>query len=370
MLTRRPAADAVGGFGEDLPYIVLSRRTLPWERRGFGSASPPNTPWLALVVLRQDECDVRENVAIADVVGAAPAPRFPAGQGPRGHRQAAAHAQQLLPRVAEVPLLCHAREVNLADTALAMARRRLVRDRDRQPDPDRQRRARHAVRRAASSRSRSATTCSARGDAVADRAGRLELHQHPHGRHVPAPDPGDEPERVRGRRAHSDPPTSCSAPDREGAPGTAAYRGPLSGHLPSAPAPEADRSLDVARELGRLLAAADGRFLREMIAWRRGDALSAAQQASAHAVSAAFTGSTAKRAVAGRRPCPRSPLWRRSRARSAAAPGAPIAGASPRSRASRPSGSRRNGGRRRPRPPPDPLAELRRERDRIAEEAS
>src|SRR4051794_35696974 len=76
VLARRPAADAVGGFGEDVPYVVFSRRTLPWERRGMGAAG---APWLALLVLRSDECDLRDNVAIADVVGAARAPRFPAG---------------------------------------------------------------------------------------------------------------------------------------------------------------------------------------------------------------------------------------------------------------------------------------------------
>ena len=122
VLSRRPAADAVGGFGEDVPYIVLQRRTLPWERRGLGASSPPNTPWLALLVLRQSECDVRENVPIAEVVGAARAPRFPAGTKVRSVTVKPPRTlQQLLPRAAELPLLCHTREVNLADTALAMS---------------------------------------------------------------------------------------------------------------------------------------------------------------------------------------------------------------------------------------------------------
>src|SRR5262249_36098679 len=52
--------------------------------------------------------------------------------------------------------------------------------------------------------------------------------------------------------------------------------------------PAQDRSLDVARELGRLLAAADSRFLRKMLVWRHGNTLATTEQTSAAVMSAAL----------------------------------------------------------------------------------
>ena len=52
-----PPASSVGEFGELLPQIVLTRRTLPWERR-IGANTPDSVPWLALVLL--DESEIRD----------------------------------------------------------------------------------------------------------------------------------------------------------------------------------------------------------------------------------------------------------------------------------------------------------------------
>jgi hypothetical protein len=293
VLSRRPAADAVGAFGEDLPYIVLSRRTLPWERRGLGASSPPNTPWLALLVMRQSECELRENVAIADVVGAARASRFPAGTKVRSVTVKAPRTlQQLLPRAAELALLCHAREVNLADTALAMsdddgwfaivAANRIPIGSDAPGTP--------YVACLVSLEERDdllGATPATQALVVLDAwSFTSTLTGGTFRRLIWATS-----QQLFGAGA----PTSSGhvvlgATDRAGAPGRAAYRGPLTGHLPGPTAlPAPDRSLDVARELGRLLAAADGRFLRELIAWRRNDALAAAGQASAAVVSGALS---------------------------------------------------------------------------------
>jgi hypothetical protein len=49
-----PPGSATGEFGDFLPQIVLTRRTLPWERL-LGQQSPSGTPWLALLLLDEDE---------------------------------------------------------------------------------------------------------------------------------------------------------------------------------------------------------------------------------------------------------------------------------------------------------------------------
>ena len=52
---RYPAADAKGAFSETFPHIVLSRRTLPWERRLKGDDPKRPRPWLALLLLNEHE---------------------------------------------------------------------------------------------------------------------------------------------------------------------------------------------------------------------------------------------------------------------------------------------------------------------------
>src|SRR5215213_8663745 len=52
VLAVHPADQATGGFADDLPFVVLRRRTLPWERAGFGQTG---TPWLTVVVTRENE---------------------------------------------------------------------------------------------------------------------------------------------------------------------------------------------------------------------------------------------------------------------------------------------------------------------------
>jgi len=59
-----PADGVKGVFSDTLPHVVLSRRTLPWERTpGTGQKAPPGSsalacPWLALLLLSQDELGI------------------------------------------------------------------------------------------------------------------------------------------------------------------------------------------------------------------------------------------------------------------------------------------------------------------------
>ena len=52
VLAVHPAAGADGAFGDALPFVVLRRRTLPWERSGFGQSG---MPWLTVVLTREGE---------------------------------------------------------------------------------------------------------------------------------------------------------------------------------------------------------------------------------------------------------------------------------------------------------------------------
>src|SRR6185437_15075571 len=46
VLSCHPPKNATGAFDQELPHVVLGRRTLPWERPGPAGAPP----WLALLV--------------------------------------------------------------------------------------------------------------------------------------------------------------------------------------------------------------------------------------------------------------------------------------------------------------------------------
>lgn len=100
-----PAAGLTGDFADDLPFVLLERRTLPWERAGFGLAG---TPWLALVLTRDD------GTPEATLV-----PHSGPADGPAGTLRAADLATQtrLVPRPDEARLLVHVREYNATDAA-------------------------------------------------------------------------------------------------------------------------------------------------------------------------------------------------------------------------------------------------------------
>jgi len=119
VLSTFPPAGADGSFGSRLPQIVIKRRTLPWERDLAGQ--PSSTPWLALVVIAEGEAELKLNQPVADCVtpdvtldGVAET-----ALGSALHvRRSVVH--RVFPTRLDVPLLAHAREVDINDTELMM----------------------------------------------------------------------------------------------------------------------------------------------------------------------------------------------------------------------------------------------------------
>lgn len=129
-----PPPGADGDFTRVLPHVLLQRASLPWERNP-GSDRPPNAPpWLALLVLAEDE--FTPSTVAASSLGATPpagAPAFEPLQAEPGDDPAQpvsvididlTLADVLLPTWADLPWLAGVREVNDADArALLVANR-------------------------------------------------------------------------------------------------------------------------------------------------------------------------------------------------------------------------------------------------------
>ncbi len=115
VLSTFPPNDAVGDFSTRLPQIVLRRRTLPWERRS-GDAQP-DAPWLALVVIAEGEGELITGQPAG--VGM-PDPQDRDADTCTVLRVSERVVGQVFPRPADLSLLCHVREVDIADTELAM----------------------------------------------------------------------------------------------------------------------------------------------------------------------------------------------------------------------------------------------------------
>ena len=283
VLAAHPVDTASGGFADDLPFVLLRRRTMPWERAGFGQTG---TPWLSVVVTREDEA------ALATATGTL--------------RCADVATQtRVLARPAEVRLLAHLREVNVEDTVLAggdddgwqavVVANRLPRT----PGPWRA----------------TLVGLDGRTDLLGGTPtlGLAALFSWTFT--VTGGGGGFGPTAaglVPSRYAAADQGAAVDAAgrvlltrlDRTGRAGPVRYRAPL---LPGWPAPvpadtaeEPDITAVSAFELGRLLAAADARMLRELAQWRR----TRLQAGSAEGVAHLDAATLAPRAVA---------RWRRAR---------------------------------------------------------
>ena len=123
ILSTFPPAGSRGAFGTRLPQVVLRRRTLPWERSpdlDHDVATTP-TPWLALVLLAEGEGQLQTDVHVKDTV----TPGVSIGDDadvPKGAcvEIPASVVGQVFPTRDDLPMLCHLREVDLADTELAL----------------------------------------------------------------------------------------------------------------------------------------------------------------------------------------------------------------------------------------------------------
>jgi hypothetical protein len=276
---RHPEIPSRGAFGDRLPHLVLGRRTLPWERRG-----PNGMPWVALLVVAKSEATLAtgtvRTLLPAPVLAALDATEPIEGDPPVTVLRfgQADVLRNVLPAPADVPLLCHVRQVNLADTAMAgrdddgwfavvTANRLPLAGAD--PGTD-------YLACLVSLEARTDLWAAAGGavpplvvlhswafTSVAEGGTIEHLLEHLDVAAFGASGDGARPTDAQGTLA-------LERVDRQGATAPVRYRGPLRG-ASAAPLPvEADDiSRDAARELGRLLGCADARFLRELVAWHR-----------------------------------------------------------------------------------------------------
>lgn len=123
VLSTFPPAGTEGSYGSRLPQVVIKRRTLPWERRLTLSGAPVDerTPWLALVLIAEGEAELRLNQNIADCVTAGVQLDGVADVA-KGNCLVVRRSvvDKVFPTRKDVPLLAHAREVDIHDTELMM----------------------------------------------------------------------------------------------------------------------------------------------------------------------------------------------------------------------------------------------------------
>lgn len=130
VLNQYPPAGSTGQYAQVLPHIVLNDALLPWERAMTGSSD--TQPWLALLVLREDEITggagpTRTQVGtVTSFLAADPAVLKPtvvpegdvAGTDPCAFIQlSTALFPALIPRLTELRFLAHCRQSNIADKA-------------------------------------------------------------------------------------------------------------------------------------------------------------------------------------------------------------------------------------------------------------
>jgi hypothetical protein len=122
-----PPKNKLGDFSQSLPQLVLSRRSLPWERnidpaqrlsKPAGTAAPPlagPVPWVALLLFEGDEATLVRNVPLQNVL---PAQVFsdlapPPGITCDAVQVSADVLSSIMPSLNELQLLCHVRQVNV-----------------------------------------------------------------------------------------------------------------------------------------------------------------------------------------------------------------------------------------------------------------
>ena len=135
--TTYPPSNGYGPFQDGLPHVVLSRRTLPWEREldpsgripaptippGAPPAPAPPVPWVALLVFEEGEYTLLRGIPLQQAV---PADVFARLGSPANITCDAVEADadlvaSILPSVEELQLLAHVRWVNVADRELNTA---------------------------------------------------------------------------------------------------------------------------------------------------------------------------------------------------------------------------------------------------------
>jgi hypothetical protein len=279
VLSCHPPANATGAFDEELPHVVLSRRTLPWERPGPDGTAPP---WLALLVFADDEVTFGSGTMGSELPGLAAA--LDASDGDPVDVvtvNSPSTLTAMLPTQQELGLLCHVRRVNTADTVLDLdddddgwlaivVANRLPLAAD--PEPTRYHSCLVSLEHRQDLYSGTSRTMvllyrwdfQTSSDGTFDKLaeglnvatlGQLDGTADPDGR------------------------VEIALTRRDGTATTALYRPPFTVWATAPTASDQDISYDAAYELGRLLAAADATLCRELVDWHR-KSLAAAQTAS------------------------------------------------------------------------------------------
>lgn len=267
-----PMAGARGSFSGELPCAAFRRRTLPWERRG--SVKDRASPWLALVLTLPNEATLGRAPLDVVVGGAAAANFNPKPSEPVAALQFPNTATMIsiLPTEPEARLLCHVREVNLADTELAGM------------DDD------GWVAVVMANRVVTGTTETTWRATLVSLEHRDDLAAgHPETASVLAlatweftsTGEGSFQEVISslspkvfgdiGGASDGSQGVELTRTNHAGTQTTVRYRSPMAPSPANPPADEMDITELAAHELGRLLAAADGRLLRELIEWRRSE---------------------------------------------------------------------------------------------------
>ena len=296
IVSSHPAPDSAGDVRDRLAHVALSRRTLPWERR-----FDDGTPWVALLVVADSEGQVSDPAPLRQAVGEALFARLNANDPIDGDGPPVATLRlrdtsvltDLWPRRHDVRLLSHVRQVNVADSALAGADDDgwfAVVTANRLPvEPGKYQACLVSLEGQDGLWTTPPTAVPAlvvlyhwRFEVTA--AGTFEAL-------AAAVDLG-----LVGVRAGSDavdPSVALARLDRDGFASGVRYRGPLLAEAADDTAsPADDVSLVAAGQLGRLMATADARFTREIVAWHRTANLAQTRQVFDGAVQAALAGAT------------------------------------------------------------------------------
>jgi len=285
VLACHPPRNATGGFDDELPHVVLGRRTLPWERPGVHGG-----PWLALLVFLDEEVTFSSGTLSSALPGSVVAAfgtddALATATADFVHVNDQATLNAVLPAPAETALLSHVRRVNLADTALdigdddgwlavVVANRLPLRPAE---GPEHYHACLVSLEHRDDLYSGKPTSTSLillyRWDFITDSDGTFQklCEQLDIGTLGAVPGSTDSDGRL-----------PLPLTSREGVAGTGLYRGPLTVSASAATTDASDVSYDAAYELGRMLAAADGAMCRELVDWHRASA-SASQTAVQHA---------------------------------------------------------------------------------------
>lgn len=146
-----PPANASGQFDLNLPHIVLMQRALPWERE-LGDKLPPHPnpnvgktyPWMALLLFSEDEippppnastsalanptkvgtyavAEIRAPTTDPSILGSNVAPQLEDETAGRAIDIPTDVFTRVTPRLAELPFLAHARQVNVDNKTTNLA---------------------------------------------------------------------------------------------------------------------------------------------------------------------------------------------------------------------------------------------------------